>query len=1062
MTGSPCGSGIDRYSAAVTVRPRPPLACPGRFAALAIAALAASWSVGTPTIFGQLPSDEAPQDPTPAGTVRMPVSGASLGGFVLPVTPLAEDLELRAARAWVWSVDDTQRLVLEGDVFIEFGSHRFRGDEAVVWINRLPTAEGLVNQFAIHFDEVREPTERAGLTAGGRDLLVTGSGRGAVVLKVAALERRAAPRTPELAAAEARLAAYLRRLLAEPPPALAARPRLDVPTPPKDRLEPGPPTASPAEAFSELPESVLLPRPDLENVPIFRPGGVVSFSAGTTVAEPADDAIVAERGVVVEYVDPGFGGGRRLEMRAERAVIFTAEGAMASLRDGTSAIDVSSVEGIYLEGGVVATDGEITLRASKVFYDLPRNQALAVDAVLRTYVRLRETLPIYARAEEMRQVAANQWQASEAIVSTSEFFTPHLSLGMREFTVTERPDGTWVEGEHATLRAGGVPFMWFPGFEGRPENMPLRSARIGYEADRGMELETRWDLLSLLALDAPPELDADLDLDVYTARGAGIGTRLRWADTDTIANLVAYGLYESSGEDKTDAGVVQRTESGFRGYVDADFIAAVSQETTIRGQLSWISDESYIATWRRLDYRNRREYESSLDLAWASQNAAFEAYLKYDLDGFISNSWLLASRGYAVDRFPSVAYRRIGDSLFSDTLTWSSEYRYDYMRLVVTSGTSQSLGVRPATFATTDPNEPIRDLYGDSGYGDDNVMRFDTRQELAMPLAWGPLKLVPYASMRLTGYSGGEFLERYSPDFSNHRFLGAVGTRLSATFSRIDDAMRSRVLDINRLRHVVEPYATLWYGYDSLADDPLPVYDQTIEGSSGAAVASIGLRQRWQTQRGGAGAWRSVDFLTIDLGAVFNRSQDDFQPDPTDPTTRERYAQSPIPRFFEWRPELSQWGSHLRGAAAWEVSDSFTLAGQAIYMLEDRELITTSGALENLALGTVGFSMRHSPAVTSFLEYRYLAPSRTELVQGGLAYEISRNYRLQLSPQYDLRLDEFRAISGAIERNFPDFDLVLSGGYDLVLDEVSLSVSLALPAVSQSRFGRNALGAFGQ
>ncbi|MHC4833438.1 MAG: hypothetical protein ACYTFH_06050, partial [Planctomycetota bacterium] len=364
-------------------RPRRPIAC---LAALLPAAIA-SVQIATPASGQDAPA-------APAGTVRMPVAGGSLGGFVLPVSPLAEDLELRAARAWVWSVDDTQRLVLQGDVFVEFGSYRFRADEAVVWINRLPTAEGLVNQFAIHFDEVREPTERAGLTTGGRDLLVTGSGRGAVVLKVASLERRAAPRTPALVAAEARLAAYLRRLLAAPPPPLELRPRLDVPSPPSDRLEPGPPTAAPAEAFPELPESVLLPRPDLENVPIFRPGGVVSFTAGSTVAEPSSNSIVAEQGVIVEYVDPGFGEGRRLEMRAERAVIFTAEGAMESLREGGSAIDVSSVSGIYLEGGVVATDGEITLRASRIYYDLPRNQALAVDAVLRTYVRLRRREPV--------------------------------------------------------------------------------------------------------------------------------------------------------------------------------------------------------------------------------------------------------------------------------------------------------------------------------------------------------------------------------------------------------------------------------------------------------------------------------------------------------------------------------------------------------------------------------------------------------------------------------------------------------------------------------------------
>ncbi|MGA1723980.1 MAG: hypothetical protein ACO4B6_08560, partial [Ilumatobacteraceae bacterium] len=168
----------------------------------------------------------------------------------------------------------------------------------------------------------------------------------------------------------------------------------------------------------------------------------------------------------------------------------------------------SSVKGIYLEGGVVATDGEITLRAEKIYYDLPNNQALSIDAVLRTYVRLRETLPVYARAEEMRQVAANQWKASEAIVSTSEFFTPHLSLGMKEFTVTERPDGVFVEGEHATVRAGGVPLFYWPGFSGRPERIPLRSARVGYENDRGVEIETRWGLMSLLGREAPAELEA--------------------------------------------------------------------------------------------------------------------------------------------------------------------------------------------------------------------------------------------------------------------------------------------------------------------------------------------------------------------------------------------------------------------------------------------------------------------------------------------------------------------------------------------------------------------------
>jgi lipopolysaccharide export system protein LptA len=984
-----------------------------------------------------------------SGVVRTTISGQALGGFVLPVTPLEHELSIRGHRAWAWSVDDTQRLVVEGEVAIEFGSYRFRADEAVVWINRLPSAQGEITQFAIYFDEVREPTQRAGLTAGGRDLLVTGSAIGPVTLGTANLDRAAAPRSPVLVAAERRLAEYLKRLLASPPP-LAARPTLDRPDQTEAELVVGGPIPPPEAAFPDLPRDVLLPRPDLENVPIFKPGGVIAFTAGVTTIEPSDDAIVAERGVTVEYAPADRSDEKRLEMTAERAVIFTAEGAMESMREGAATIDVSSVKGIYLEGGVVATDGEITLRAEKIYYDLPNNQALAIDAVLRTYVRLRETLPVYARAEEMRQVAANQWKASEAIVSTSEFFTPHLSLGMKEFTVTERPDGVFVEGEHATVRAGGVPLFYWPGFSGRPERIPLRSARVGYENDRGVEIETRWDLMSLLGLEAPDELEADLNIDGYTARGAGLGTTMRWRDNTTIANLDLYGLYQSAGQDRTDAGITQDTDAGFRGLATADFMTELSADMTLRGQVAWISDESYITTWRRVDYEVRREYETSLGFNWISENTSLDAYLKYDVNDFLSNSWLIASRGYAVDRFPSVNYTRVGDSLFSDLLTWSSEYRYDYMRLVITSGTAQSLGVRPQTFATNNRNIAVQDLYDAAGYSQDEVMRFNTRQELALPVAWGPLKVVPFASLQLSGYLGGEFLRNYSPDFNTIRFIGGVGARMSATFTRVGDDLRSRFFDINRVRHVVEPYATLWYGYDSLSDSPLPVYDQTIEGASGATVAAVGLRQRFQTQRGGPGNWRSVDFLTIDLGAAFNPSDDNFQPDLTNSVTAQRYAQSPIPRFFEWRPELSQWGSHVYGSASWEVSDTFTIAGRAIYMLEDRDLITTSGFLENLALGTVGFSMRHSPQVSSFLEYRYLAPDQTELLQGGLTYQLSRKYAVIFSPQYDVRRGEFRAISGSLERSFPDFNLVFSGGYDLVLDEVAVSVNFSIPGVTRT------------
>ena len=46
------------------------------------------------------------------------------------------------------------------------------------------------------------------------------------------------------------------------------------------------------------------------------------------------------------------------------------------------------------------------------------------------------------------------------------------------------------------------------------------------------------------------------------------------------------------------------------------------------------------------------------------------------------------------------------------------------------------------------------------------------------------------------------------------------------------------------------------------------------------------------------------------------------------------YAQSPNPTWVDWRPELSQWGSHLYGNLNWNLSDTFSVGGSAKYLVD--------------------------------------------------------------------------------------------------------------------------------
>ncbi len=79
----------------------------------------------------------------------IPITGDRLSGIALPIEPIDADIELEALRASAWTVDDTKRLLLEQDVRVRIGELELTAGAAVIWINRLPSADGLFNQMAI-------------------------------------------------------------------------------------------------------------------------------------------------------------------------------------------------------------------------------------------------------------------------------------------------------------------------------------------------------------------------------------------------------------------------------------------------------------------------------------------------------------------------------------------------------------------------------------------------------------------------------------------------------------------------------------------------------------------------------------------------------------------------------------------------------------------------------------------------------------------------------------------------------------------------------------------------
>lgn len=941
---------------------------------------------------------------------QLPITGDRLSGFVLPIEPIKGDIHLESLRASAWTIDETKRLLLDGDVNIRIGAYSFQSDSAIVWINRLPSADGLINQIAVYFDSVDDSAKRASLGVEGDRVLVTGSTRGEIALKVSLLKQEQPARSGIVRRGELRLEKYLRQILVEPRPLLKQRPHVQ--------------SGQDAQPARNLPSEITLPPVGDRKLPLIAPDATVWFSWDELeVTTGVEENIITLTGsVVIEYTTSTKSDDiSQLSITSQRAVVFTDPGSIEQMMSGQ--LEAQSIRGMYLEGdvNVIANSGEYQIRAPQMYYDFQTNQAVMLEAVMRTYAS-RGKLPIYIRADELRQIAANQWTGQNMRASTSEFFTPHLSVGARQVTVTQRQSPTdpdevdiYLESRDNTLRMGDTPILYWPKFSGRVQDVPLKSAEIGTRDNQGFIAKTKWDPFVLLGIERPAGVDATLLLDGYSKRGPAAGLKFDYKLEHGHGNADIYGLFDDGGDDRTSSGIEVAKDQQFRGLALWEHTMQIDENWSLQAQAAWISDETFVTAWRENDFILRREYESSIYLKHIKDNAAFTVLGKIDFNDFISNSYLLASRQLQVEKLPEVAYRSYGNSWFDDLITYSTETRVSRMRYSFENSTPAELGVRGRAFGI-DEDTPISDELRSEGLTETFVNRFDSRHEFSLPSTMGIFKVTPYLVARLTAYD--DDFQDFSSDANSTRVFGAAGLRVNTLFQRVDNSVESRLFDLNRLRHIIEPSVAIWYGHTDVDQSDLPIYDPAVESLATGSVVEFALANTWQTQRGGPGRWRSVDVLRLDTSVVINSSDAD--------------RESPTPQFFDYRPEYSQFGDHVFTSATWQPSDHLAFFGQATYDLDE----------SSVARGSIGFELRHNPMLLTFVEFRYIDASDNELLGIGWDYQISKKYRVRLRPQWDFREDEFRAIGFSVTRSFPDFDFTIKIRHDAIRDDTSFGASM--------------------
>ncbi|MEE9405273.1 MAG: LPS assembly protein LptD [Algisphaera sp.] len=979
---------------------------------------------------------------------------------------LKSNLTLTALRVTTWNDGDAQMLLLEDDARFVLGAYGFTADAAVVRIETQSTPSGPVRHVAAFFENAHPIAGTGAVVADGPRLLVTAATHGTVRLNQPGLMRpvQGAPGHPLVAAARARLIQHRQA---------TARTGLTVPEAARNATGlPDAVAAKRARRRARLAQEAA--RPDAAVVVAAHSNATPQGPATADTLSGGDTGVLPARGVVAYTMDrwsvkPGQNetavtlagnvqlvfedqqAARVVTLRADKIVLFlrSEDGPPPNLLPGTESAAANSpvagglqaeqIAGIYLEDHAQISDGDYTVRAPKVYYDLQQRRAALLDATLSTYDRKRR-IPLYMRAKEIRQLSASDFVARGATLSTSAFAVPHFSIGADELTLRRyaqskanaanantqdnlAPDGsgTFFTAKGTTLNTGKYPFFYWPYLAAYGLDTPLRRIGFDHSSRNGFEVTSRWDMFALLGRPQPEAMTWTADLDYLGDHGPAVGSRGSYRTPNALGDHHGYLLLDDSGEDRVAGRNVPHADD-VRGYLHARHRQPMNHGYRLSLEGAYVSDPSFLETFFPGEAYAAKPFETSAHLQKQKGSTAIDLLTTTRLSDFVEQQDLLQSRGASVERYPEITHRVLGGNLLDGQVTWFSEARAGQLRLRPGHDTPADRGFTAAESLSLfgiAPNVSFNQRANALNLPTSAVRRLDLRQEVNLPMKGGPANawnVTPYAVGRITAYD--QSFDAFNGSNNDRiRLRSEVGVRMGTQFSKVMPHVKSDLLDLNGLRHLVEPQITVFAANSNLDRGDLPVYDPEVENLAEGTGLRLGLTQTWQTKRGHAQHQRTVDWITLRTNLVFHN---------------ETTPNDLLPHYDDHRPEYTVGGDHLYSELLWLVTDTLGVAGEVTHSFEN----------DRVAQWRAGATLEHTPRLTSQLAYEEIDPLDSRLLLLGFDYTLTRKYRLGVSQTFDLGGNRNQTLAVSLDRRLPQWTLRLKADVNQLDDEQRIGISL--------------------
>ena len=938
----------------------------------------------------------------------------------------SQKLLMTAKKASTWTQGGTDVVILEGPVKIELDRATLTAKRAVVWITPEPggNADGSTKQrieVALLGDaKVEQPV--VGATRSGERMLVTAEVAGHVQLTTDENNARDDHDTQVYREAEA--------MRAEPAPATAPGPAVVAPPPtpaPPGPAVPGPQPAPVAPAPQPAPAGA--PRPATR--PAARPVEktlLVEFSADDVQTVNATDgtvAVVLNGNVVLRQRRPT---GDLLELLGQHAVMFTRLKSLRELQKSNARTSGrEDFIGAYLEGDVrirftpVPTAnpravGEQRLDANRVYYEFATDRAILTDVVIHT-TNPQPPVPIVIHAQKVRQLAEGEYLAEKAEVSSSTFARPTFGVAADRIYVREEGEGLdkyyIYDAKNSTIRIFDRPVFYFPELSGVADNNEslVRGLGVGSQSGFGTVIDAEFGLFEALGIFPPPrDLDAAFRVGYFTDRGPATGLDANYLGgfvTDTTkenwnfeGDFRSFFIYDHGNDDSIGRPIPPNPSDNYRlrGYAAFEHQHFFPDDWQLQIRANWVSDQEFLEQYFPRRFDTELPHDESFYLKHQKDNEAFTLLYQFQPNSLVTSSDYFQNQ-FEVEHIPEIGYQRLGESLANNQLSLYSQNAFDGLHFQHTRATLKDEG-----FQFVSPGIPS---LGTTGTTDKNVYRGDLREELDYPIDAGQFKLVPYVLGRYTGYSD-------SPDDgAKNRFLGGMGAKLTTAFWKVDDTVESDLLDLHRLRHIVEPEINLFTSAETVHRGDVYQFDDQVDTVNDISAASFALHQRWQTYRGGPGRWRSVDFLSLDLEADLYANQ---------PSRQQLNPYGFRGLFFPSEPEISVPRNALSGNLQWRISDNTVVLADAQHNLDEHKLATAS----------VGIVVRRDINLDYYFGTRYIAQLDSTVYTVAVDYTINPKYTVSVAEEIQTGLGKYTQTDFALVRRFDNCFLIIHAYNDQI------------------------------